>query len=855
MVKLLDMGARDKTGAPRLHILDPNEPMYKTASPNGPDISIMPDELANFWTEFEADFDRYVFAHINIVGAFEYWGSNNNGDAFRESDVYDNGYYKTFVSGHSFLLHNNKNPDLSCGKVIGVGYHPKMHRIELISALDRKNPKSTEVIMKVRSGHPPDVSMGCFLSGTMVTMADGTRKPIERIAVGDRVMTHTGDVKKVTEVHQRPYKDEIYSIRAEAHETIYCTRQHPLLTVGQDHVKKSENRWNDSSEITPEWVHAECMNDAMLLEPILTETITPEYVTRSFARFFGYYLAEGHVLRDKKHKIIGVEFSVNKEDAINNEIEALCANLGAKNAPVWHDRSHSDKAAGIYVFDRRLAELCYEHGGSYAKDKKFSESAMRWHPELQREILGAYMNGDGTGTKDGSAKLSTSSSNLAWQWMAILPRMGILASIQNLEHKAGSGFSNKATYEWAIHIGKQWAQSLSDVCSKIVQSEVQLRKNSRIIRDGYIVTPIREISSTLVCTTVYNLEVEGDESFLVAGLAVHNCKVPYDVCSVCGRKAQKRADYCDHVRDHMLDYWPLDAPKERGLIVCVFNTQPQFFDQSWVFTRADKSSNFIQELSKAASQSKKAMVFIGYSSEAAERFFKLGEEDPEKDADMEKTSPDDITKDDMGENVEVEDKEKREEEGEAGANVERLGVDICEMLADNPMHEVFDTAGMMGIHITPIEYAVIKAFKDGDREKAAFIHKRASDLCAPLQSEVRTIRLRTPRFNKRIASILTDAMETRSFLPKFDSTRKSLDSDQVKTASERGQRVSREYTEHAVSMFKSIKNWQTEFYKHAELVVMGQSDIDDYMDSKKQVAEDPNISAARLIGAYRAFMA
>jgi hypothetical protein len=30
-----------------------------------------------------------------------------------------------------------------------------------------------------------------------------------------------------------------------------------------------------------------------------------------------------------------------------------------------------------------------------------------------------------------------------------------------------------------------------------------------------------------------------------------SCKVPYDVCTECGHKAAKRADYCDHLKHHM----------------------------------------------------------------------------------------------------------------------------------------------------------------------------------------------------------------------------------------------------------------------------------------------------------------
>ena len=54
------------------------------------------------------------------------------------------------------------------------------------------------------------------------------------------------------------------------------------------------------------------------------------------------------------------------------------------------------------------------------------------------------------------------------------------------------------------------------------------------------------------------------------------CKVPYDVCSICGNKASKRSDYCKHLTTQM------NHILEDGRKVFAINTKPRFFDISYV---------------------------------------------------------------------------------------------------------------------------------------------------------------------------------------------------------------------------------------------------------------------------------
>ena len=71
------------------------------------------------------------------------------------------------------------------------------------------------------------------------------------------------------------------------------------------------------------------------------------------------------------------------------------------------------------------------------------------------------------------------------------------------------------------------------------------------------------------------------------------CRVPFDVCSICGHKAKYRSEYCDHMRN--------DAGKimADGRKVFVYNPYPRFFDISFVFIGADRTSFVLEKVAHA----------------------------------------------------------------------------------------------------------------------------------------------------------------------------------------------------------------------------------------------------------------
>jgi hypothetical protein len=624
----------EREGEPLARIIEPGA-MVKTAS-------AMVPEVQSYISKLAPD-PKYTYVLVNAMGYSEYFGPNSNKDYYGHNPHLSfNGLlhappdwgadpckdmahgkkwlfgYPTFYGASVYAHHKNSCPDtLGFGEVVFVMPNHRMKRIELVMRIDnlRAQERGREsIVSRIRNHERVDVSMGCFKAGARVSLADGTQKPIEDIQVGDRVRTHTGSVGRVSELHRRKYRGEFFEIRPANEQSLYATKEHPFLAA---HSTKNAYRVWKKEEPQFSWEYAKDLESAVLCRPKVTKTIDPK-IGREWARLLGYYLAEGSLVFAKCGRLSGISLSTHREDAVHLEIEELCATAGVAS-PWTHYPEDRENSATIYVYSEELAQFCVDLTGRYSKKKKLSEGVLYWPHDLQLELLGAYANGDGYSSKNGSLSFSTSSTNLAAQLREILFRLGIPTSCNRLVHKAGSGFSNYDTIEYVVYIGRQWAPRLAHTCAKVRVVEVLKTKNIFKEYGDQWAVPIREFESFYTEDEVYNLEVEGDNSYIVNGVAVHNCKVPFDLCSITTdwKKVQQawdtfdpgrhlhpgiailqyhkgvspvrglsitRADYSEPMRLHPGQILP-DGQK-----VFVYNDFPRFFDISFVWIGADKTA-------------------------------------------------------------------------------------------------------------------------------------------------------------------------------------------------------------------------------------------------------------------------
>lgn len=148
MDKIIQLGADvPVTHESRVRLLDHG--MLKTAA----------SEIQSFWDGLPHP-EGKAFLWVIGVSAQEYYGCNNNGDAFSEADL--KARHSTFVrDGHIFLHHVNRDPARSIGRPVFSWYNDTMHRVELILEIDKSLPGATNQVARIKSGEDIYVSMGC----------------------------------------------------------------------------------------------------------------------------------------------------------------------------------------------------------------------------------------------------------------------------------------------------------------------------------------------------------------------------------------------------------------------------------------------------------------------------------------------------------------------------------------------------------------------------------------------------------------------------------------------------------------------------------------------------------------------
>jgi len=227
-----------------------------------------------------------MYTLVNAMGYSEYFGANSNKDYYgynrhighngllheppnfgncpaKDREVGKRWFYgyPTFYNATVYAHHQNTCPEtLGFGEIIYAGRNDRMKRIELVKKIDinlaNKRGRGN-ILQRIRRGDRVDVSMGCFKAGAMVSMADGTQKPIQDIVVGDRVRTHTGAVGAVTELYQRKYQGEFFEIRPANGAALHATCEHPFWA---SHVPGADPS-------TFGWVYARDLTGAVLACP------------------------------------------------------------------------------------------------------------------------------------------------------------------------------------------------------------------------------------------------------------------------------------------------------------------------------------------------------------------------------------------------------------------------------------------------------------------------------------------------------------------------------------------------------------------------------------------------------------
>lgn len=356
----------------------------------------------------------------------------------------------------------------------------------------------------------PPLPFGCFPAKTRVLMEDLTYKNIEHITVGDYVLTHKGNKRRVTKIYKRDSNDGTTKIKIKGDfRDIVSTPEHPYFIIKKPERRLgSKNGWHKNSTIKLNTVIEEAKNlqrgDYVVVPKLKLskDTTLREYEKDpEFLWVLGLYLAEGHTFAN------GVIFSIHaKEDYFADKVKKAMSKYGAfVSTKIRTDRPMSRH---IYIGGKKWAEIFSELGSNYCHSKKINDRLLQLEPSLLMHIVDGFIAGDGHRKNAGEGKSirftsDITSHELLSQIKQILIRNDVYVSFSKRKERESRLPAWQIDYTINPH-HKTYLEDENNFYVKVMAVETQSRK----------------INATI---PVYNLEVEGDNSYIVNNVAVHNC--------------------------------------------------------------------------------------------------------------------------------------------------------------------------------------------------------------------------------------------------------------------------------------------------------------------------------------------
>lgn len=375
----------------------------------------------------------------------------------------------------------------------------------------------------------------CFVPETLVLMADGTRKRIDQIEVGDWVVTHRG-VAPVTHLFEREYSGDLVNLRhIGSSEVISMTPNHPVRTF--DYVGKKKKGWAIETELDSWGWTAAGELESQTLElayPVIESPFTldllslfPEELeeradnrvylkSKSLGRktkfgldrfislsdslmtLAGLYAAEGSVWE----KSVSWSLHVDEVDA-HDAIRLAIKELDAGNVYIYQPKQ--TKGVSVRVTNGPLGLLLKYLCGAKSREKHLSSEIMLAPLSYQKVFYDWYCYGDGHFSNiNGTMQIRTTSPILARNISDMALRLGQIPTIYHRLRQPG-GPDNRL------------------IERDIWQIQVNQGSRSSIHRHGFFHRDVKDVKITDYHGMVYNFEVEGDHSYVVENLVVHNC--------------------------------------------------------------------------------------------------------------------------------------------------------------------------------------------------------------------------------------------------------------------------------------------------------------------------------------------
>lgn len=373
------------------------------------------------------------------------------------------------------------------------------------------------IVKKVLGNFTPNYAQqigDCYIADSKVLMADGTEKNIQDIQIGETVINHLNQPRKVVDLVRKKYTGNLVTFKLKGwNREITGTETHDALYMPQIGYRFKFKGFAKKKLMDYE------VGDHLLIpfgkvgekEHYITidEMNKTVKVDEKFARLIGLYLAEGGVTENSK-----VTFNLGlHEELLGQEVISLLQDVfGLVGIPRYNKVKQNVLLIECYnaAFSRFIKKMI--PGNVYSKNiPEFFFSSVK---SVRLALLRGWLDGDGyDATKFNKVTGTSSSKDLVNEFARIS---------LSCEINPSSGFSKKEVHQ---RVAAQRLHFYGEN-SVLVGNSPRLKvKSQKLCKTPFgFARKISKISTEYVENfPVYCITVEGENTLILNGVAQYNC--------------------------------------------------------------------------------------------------------------------------------------------------------------------------------------------------------------------------------------------------------------------------------------------------------------------------------------------
>jgi ribonucleoside-diphosphate reductase alpha chain len=378
----------------------------------------------------------------------------------------------------------------------------------------------------------------CFGPETIVYTAEGP-KAIRDIEKGELVLGHSGTYREVTEKFAYDQQGPMVAVKIKHSVTpIRVTSGHPFFAirgVPLEQTCERTMRWLAKDKVRSEWIDAgELRVGDYVAQTIPTQVIPVEGLTEEDARMYGILLGDGHLSKE------GRQWGVSGNPKSDEHIQFVRQYLADRGIHTWETgrgetylQVHWASGRGVVrdgttgrIAGAGAATMPFGHDDLYDKDgrKRISRRFSHLQHGHTRALIQGLLETDGGVSRGAEVYFTNTSQPLVEGLRYQLLRLGIPTAGQfrhrDTAHKGRRSDGTEIMFKGHCDCYDVRVPAVMEIAALVGCKP--LTKRNWITHEGCVYSRVRDVSSITPDPFVFDLKVEGDETYMTNAALVHN---------------------------------------------------------------------------------------------------------------------------------------------------------------------------------------------------------------------------------------------------------------------------------------------------------------------------------------------